>query len=115
MTLSFVQTDTAQGNSLVDGAVIAHNGGLSNDNAAAVVDQNAVSELRARMDLDQGEKARDLSDQACDKEHVMFIKPVCKPVPDQGMNTLVQQKYLQCASCSRIALLHSLYIRPDIF
>ena len=67
------------------------------------------------MNLDQGKEARDLRDQARNKKHVVLIKPVGKPVPDQGMHALVEKKHLQGAPRCRVTLLYGFYIHPDIF
>ena len=115
MTFSLVQTNTAQGNALVNGTVISYYGCFTDHNTAAMVNQNTVTKLCARMNLDQCEKAGNLRDQTRNKKHVMFIKPMHKPVPDQSVHTLVKQKYLQGTPRCRVTFLYCFHIGPDIF
>ena len=48
---------------LVECAVVTHHRGLTDDDAAAVIDEDPMSQDRTRMDLDQSEKSGDLGDQ----------------------------------------------------
>ena len=89
MTFTLLCSDTAQRHTLVNRTVIADHRRLTDDNAAAVVDQNTVSELCARMNLDQCKKAGHLGNPSGNEKHVMLIKPMGKPVPDECMNSLI--------------------------
>src|SRR5699024_743043 len=51
---AFVQTSTAQGNPLIDGAVIAYDGGFTNDHAYTVVKKPASAAISTMMDLKAG-------------------------------------------------------------
>ena len=86
------------------------------DTAARLENQKLLlSRLHTGMDLDQGKKSGDLRDQTRDKKHMMLIKPMGKPMPDQRMDTLIKQQHFQCAPRCRIPLLYGFYIQPDIF
>ena len=61
---ALVQRGAAQRHALVDGAVVADLGGLADDHAHAVVDEHAPADGGAGMDLDAGEKARQVRDEA---------------------------------------------------
>ena len=49
-----------EGDAVVDGAVVTDLGGLADDDAHAVVDEQALADLRAGMDLDTGHMPRKL-------------------------------------------------------
>ena len=53
MTFTLLCSDTAQRHTLVNRTVVADHRRLTDDNAAAVVNQNTVSELCTRMNLNQ--------------------------------------------------------------
>ena len=89
MAFSLLCSDTAQRHALVDRAVIPHHRGLADDDAAAVVNEDPMSQDRARMDLNQSEKSGDLGDQTAEEPHIVGPEPVSDPVPDQGMDSLV--------------------------
>ena len=114
MTFALVQTYAAQGNSLINRTVISYHCSFSNYHAAAMVNQNSVSHLRSRMNFNQRKKTGNLRNHTGYKKHSVLIKPVSKPMPNQSMNPLVQQKHLQRTACSRIPLLNSLNIQPNI-
>ena len=82
-------SDTAQRHTLVNRTVVADHRRLTDDNAAAVVNQNTVSELCTRMNLNQCKKAGHLRNPSGNEKHVMLIKPMGKPVPDECMNSLI--------------------------
>ena len=70
----------AERHALVDGAVVADLGGLADDHAHAVVDEDAPADRRARMDLDPGEEAREVRDPAA--EPVEAVPPATMPPGD---------------------------------
>ena len=89
MTLAFLGSDTAQGNALVNGTVVTDYCGLTDHYAASVIDQDPMAQLCARMNLDQCKKAGHLGNPSGNEKHVMLIKPMGKPVPDECMNSLI--------------------------
>ena len=52
MTLTFVPAGTAKGHTLIEGDVVADFGGLTDDDAHAVINKEAPTDLRARMNFD---------------------------------------------------------------
>ena len=115
MTLALVQTNTTEGYSLIDRAVISNLCRLSDHDPATVINQDSMSELCSRMDLNQRKETRNLRNHSRDEKHVVLIKPMRKSMPDQSMNTLIQNQNLQRIACRRISLLNCLHILPDIF
>ena len=114
MALAFLGTHATQGNSLVNGAVIAHHSGLADNHSASMVNQDAASQLGAGMNLDKSEKPGNLGNQPGNKKHPVFIEPVGKPVPYKGMDSLVQKKYLQGIAGSGVTFLYGLYVKPYV-
>ena len=55
---------TAEGDALIDRAVVADLGGLADNHADAVVDKQALADRRARMDVDRGQHPPDMGDKA---------------------------------------------------
>src|SRR5699024_1925885 len=115
VTLSLLGAYAAQGNPLVNGAVVTYYGGFSDHYPAAVVDQNSMAQLRAGMNLNQRKESGDLRQQPRNKKKPVPVKPVGKPMPDQGVHSLIQQKHLQRAAGRRVPFLHGLDIQPYIF
>ena len=54
----------AEGDALVERHVVADLGGLADHHAHAVIDEEAPTDLRARMDLDAGEEAAEVAHEA---------------------------------------------------
>ena len=89
MTFSLLCSDTAQCHALIDRAVVAHHCSLTDNDAAAMVNEDPMSQNSPRMDLDQGKKSDDLGDQTPEESHIVNPEPVGDPVPDQGMDALI--------------------------
>ena len=60
MAFALLGSHAAQGNPLVNGAVIAHHCGLSDNHSASMVNQDAPAQPGAGMNLDKGEKTGNL-------------------------------------------------------
>ena len=61
----------AQGDALVERDVVADDRGLADDDAHAVIDEEAAADLRAGMNLDAGDQAGDLRQDAGHKAPAM--------------------------------------------
>ena len=64
MALAVVLAGAAQGDAVVDQAVVADLGGLADDDAHAVVDDQAAADRGAGVDLNAGPEAGPLGDSA---------------------------------------------------
>ena len=91
MTLAVVLASAAQGDTVVDGAVITDFGGLAKNHAHAVVDEQAAADLGAGMDLDAGMVAAALADPSGQEKVLVFKQPVCDAMVYQDMKSRVQQ------------------------
>ena len=76
VALAVLVARAAQGNSLVEGAVVAHDGGLANNDAHGMVDKEPAAELRAGVNLDPGKEPRDLAEHARGSAQAVRPEPV---------------------------------------
>ena len=67
----------AQRDMLVDGDVVADLGALA-DHAEAVIEEEALADLRAGMDVDRGQEAREMVDQPGEEEQPPLPQPVAR-------------------------------------
>ena len=63
VALAGIEADAAQGDTLIEGHIVADLGGLADHHAHAVIDEEAPPDPRARVDLDPGHEAADLGDE----------------------------------------------------
>ena len=70
MALAFLFAGSAQRDSLVEGDVVADDGGFADYGAHAMVDEEAAADFRAGMNFDSGEQARDLRREVWREAHV---------------------------------------------
>src|SRR5699024_3490446 len=94
--------------------VVSNLGGFSNYHAAAMVNENSSAKLRPRMDLNKRKKAGYLGNQPGNEEHFMTVKPMSKPMPDQGVDSLIQKQHFQGTPGRRIPFLNCLNVQPNI-
>ena len=73
---SFFQAGAAERDALIDEHVVANLGGLADDDAHAVVDEQAPPDFCAGMNLDSGEQTRKLADHASEQLGVALPEPM---------------------------------------
>jgi len=98
------ERSAAERDALVDGAVVADLGRLAHDDAHAVVDEHAPADHRARMDLDAGEEAPDVRDEAAEPAQPARPAPVGAPVKDERMQPRVAREHLPRRARGGVAL-----------
>ena len=54
MTFAVLLTGTSQGHTLIQGHIVADNGGLTDDDTVTVIDEKSFADLCTGMDLDAG-------------------------------------------------------------
>src|SRR5690606_36935992 len=79
----------AEGDALVDGHVVADLGGLT-DHGEAVVDEEVAADLRAGMDVDRGQPAAEMIDQAGEEVELAFEQPVGEAVEAERPDARVE-------------------------
>jgi hypothetical protein len=102
MTLAGFTAGAAQSHGLIDDDVIAHFAGLTNDHAAAVIDEEAFADLGVRMDFDAGEKAAQLRYQTRQERDTVGAQEMGAPMEDNCVQARVQQSHFECASGCRV-------------
>ncbi|MPM45711.1 hypothetical protein SDC9_92402 [bioreactor metagenome] len=105
VALSLVFSGTAQRHALVQQAVVSDLGGLTDDNAHAVIDDKALADARAGVNLDAGPKTTPLGHAPGQKLHVVLIEKVGNAVIYQRVNAGVEQKNLQFVAGRGVAAL----------
>ena len=89
MSLAFVPGRAAQGNAVIKRHIVANLGGLADDHAHAVVDEEAPAYGRAGMDLDAGEEASEMRYQPAEPAQVHAPQPIRDAVNAQSMKTRI--------------------------
>ena len=105
----------SQGDPVVDQAVVPHLGGLSDDDAHPVVDDEAPSDLGPRVDLDPRPEAVPLGDEPGQEFPVVAVQPVGQAVIQGGVDSLIEQEDLQLAPGSRVPALIRLQSLVEVF
>ena len=98
MALAGVLAGAAQRDAVVDGAVVTDLSRLAEDDAHAVVDEQAPADPGTGVDLDAGLMPAALADPPCQKKVPALIQPVRDAVIDQNVKAGVQQNDLQHAA-----------------
>ena len=80
----------AERDMLVDGDVVADLGGLA-DHAEAVVEEEALADLRAGMDVDRGQEAREMIDQPREEIEPPLPQPVREAVQSKRPDARIEQ------------------------
>ena len=70
-----------------------------------MVDEEAVPDLRARVDLDASEHAVEVRDQSRQHRDAEAVQPVREAVNDQRVHTRVRQEHLERPARGGVALL----------
>ena len=95
MPLAGVLAGTAQGHAVIDGAVIADLGGFAEHDPHAVVNEQPLTDLGPRMNLDTRKVTGNLADQAGQEQQFVPIQPMGDPVGHQHMKSRIQQNHFQ--------------------
>ena len=98
VALAGVLAGAAQRDAVVDGAVVADLSRLAEDDAHAVVDEQAPADPGTGVDLDAGLMPAALADPSRQKKVPALIQPVRDAVIDQNVKAGVQQNDLQHAA-----------------
>ena len=98
------QRGAAQRDALVDGALVADLGGLTDHHAHAVVDEHPAADGGTGVDLDAGEHACQVRDEAAQPLVVGAPAGMRPTVHDQRMQTGVAGQHLPVGAGGRVAL-----------
>src|SRR6202020_1873465 len=81
------EAGASEGYSLIDRAAVADLCRLADDDAGAVIDEDAAADRCVRMDLDRREKARDVGEEARKQGHAGAVQRVDEPMRDERMES----------------------------
>ena len=108
VSLAGILAGAAQGNAVIDRAVIADLGRFAKHNAHAMVNEQPVADLGTGVDLNAGQVAGQLADEARQEETLVTVQKMCNFVRYQHMETGVQNDDLRHIACGRVLV-------PDVF
>ena len=104
VALAFVLAGAAKRRVVEDRAIVANLGGLTDDDTHAMVDEKAVADFSARVNLDPGPHAANLGNPASQEFHFVIVQPVGCAVVNQDVKTWIEQDDCQNVLGSRITL-----------
>ncbi len=105
MPLPLVLPGAPQGHPLVEQAVVPNLGGLADDNAAAMVNDQPPANGGPRVDFDTRFIPGMLGNPAGQEIPMVQVQPVGRPVPQQGVDAGVEEKNLQLIPGRRVPAL----------
>src|SRR3990167_8998071 len=110
VTLTFVPAGATKGHPLIKGDVIADFGGLTDDNAHAVIDKEASTDLRARMDFDASHPAAEVRHPA--RQPLPATPPQCMrhAMQPDCMQPRIASDHLKGITRRRVAMKYALDI-----
>ena len=106
VALAVLLAGAAQRDALVHGHVAAHDGGFADDHAGGVVDEETPAEQRAGMNIDAGEEAADLREDARRQAQIVTPKPVRNAVNPHRPEPRIAEQNFKPRARGRIALHH---------
>ena len=89
MAFAGLVAGAAKRDALVEHAVVAHNGGLADDDAHGVVDKEVLTNLRGRVNLDAGDVAGELREHAGERAMSVLPEPVLGHVVPLGVQARI--------------------------
>src|SRR6266571_1992749 len=99
-----IKGGAAERYALVDGAAVTDLCGLADDDAHAVVDEDATADLRPGMDLDARQPAAELGDEPPQPAQTAAPEPVRHLVDVDGVQTRVAGQNFPCGARRRVTL-----------
>jgi hypothetical protein len=96
--------DAAERHVMVERHVVAHLGGLADDHAQPMVDEQALADPRAGMDLDAGQDAAEIRHEPGHQLKSQLPQPVRQPVEHHGVEAGIGEDDLKLRARSRVAL-----------
>ena len=95
MAFALFLTRPAEGDTLIEGHVVADDRRFSDDDAHAMVDEQAFADLGAGMDLDAREEAGNRGNEAGRDEPLMLIEEVGQAMGPDGMKAGIAEQDFQ--------------------
>ena len=113
MALLAAGRGAAEGDALVEVAVVADHGRLADDDAHAVVDEQPPPDLGARVDLDAGQEPAEVRDQPRQRDPAAHREAVRQAVDDEGVDAGVGEQDFERGARGRVAVFSDLDVFPE--
>src|SRR5207247_8268994 len=110
VALALVPRGPAEGHAVVQGAVVSQFRSLADHDSHAVVDEHAPSHFCPGMNLDAGEKTRDVRHEAREPAQLYAPQPVGKPMDEQSVEARIAGDDFPGRARRRVALEHAGYV-----
>ena len=104
MALAVREARAAERDALIDRAAVADLRGFADDDARAVIDEDALADASRRMDLDLRQKARDVGEKAREQRNPGAIERVIDAMRDERVKTRIREDDVEPAARGRVAL-----------
>src|SRR5579872_3495797 len=103
MALAALQARAAERHALIERAVAADFGGLSDDDTRSVVDEQSRAEFSPRVDFDAGEEPRDIREKTRQNRNAPSLQRMDETIREHRMKTGIAQEHVERIARSRIA------------
>ena len=107
------QRHAAKGHALIDRAVVADLGGLTDDHTESVIDEHPMPDACSRMNLDTGQHAGNVRDKARRRGQAHPPQRIGHAMEQDGVNARITEQDLERRPGGRIALAHDGDVFPD--
>ena len=108
----------AQGDALVELHIVADDGGLADDDAGAVVDEEVSADLRPGVDVDAGAAVGVFRHDPGDKGHLQLVEHVGQAVDGDGVKAGIGDDHLRLVGGGGVTVVGGLEVRfhigPDL-
>lgn len=104
---------TAKSDIVKQDTVFADDCRFANNHSGTVIDKKASPDCRAGMDFDTGQKTIDFGKKSRDKGNAQIPEDVDKPMPENGMESGIKQKFYIAGS--RVVAINGPGILDDVF
>ena len=95
MSLAVLFARSSEGNALVHGDVVAHDGGFADDDGGAVIDEKAMADLGAGVNFDEGKDARDLRKEAGEEAEAVIPERVVNAMKPERVQAGIAEEYFE--------------------
>ena len=104
MPFAFILASTAQGHPLIKGTAISHHRCLSDDDAAAVVDEDSGADFCTGVDFHPGDPPGKLRDETGQKKPPVTVEKIGGPVQHDGVQSGIEKQHFGCIAGGRVPL-----------
>src|SRR5258708_39120826 len=101
MPLAFLLARPSESYALIERDIVSDNGGLADDRAHAVVDEETSPNFCAGMNLNPSKQARHLRHESCQKTHAVKPQPVAEAMCPNGVQSRIQEENLEVGASGR--------------